>query len=655
MRLVSIPKERYGQYRLTAMFDCYKWDPQFLDSNTVAPYVLVLTEEEHEELVRLTEQLDEETRKAEIFLNENQHYTKPLALPGSVRREVRKMTNYNSCNHVRLMRYDFHPIKQDENSMQKVNWAISEVNSDVPGGFAEASLLQQAAMETLEENCWYKNFGEHLVETIVRKVEHQKKNIAGHRDHGLVHESVKGRIMLVHCTCYSDDRQVMQFLGDRLKKEGFQVIYGAADHISFRKGKAYSILDGNEGELDAIIRFTPLEWLTEIKPKRWQGYFDTTTVSCNHPVAIYAQTKRFPLIWDVLEENGIAMSTWRTLLPETIEVSAAKGKEGYIYKPACGRVGEKISIKEACVGDEYKKILADVKLHPKKYLAQKRFQSQPLIGENGEEFHVCIGSYAVDGKHAGYYARISELPRIDSNAADIPVLIEGENCKEEWLMQESMKDRKSKEMFSVWAPVGRKWVDWVRPVPFVGIRDHSKMYRHFEGMVPQLDCNSEIYKNAALIVDLPGAESVEEGIALARAGYRPVPIYNGTVEQQGARATVDNQSVAMALMWGALILQNIEIPDEALPAFLTDSNRMNRYKMEIAVFDNSWDVYPQDLPSADYFLQNGIHRIIVIGEEFSKDLRKILYSFQKKGIEIFYTKPYKAPKKVTLRRPFRKD
>ena len=231
--------------------------------------------------------------------------------------------------------------------------------------------------------------------------------------------------MLVHCTSYSDDRQVMQFLGDRLQEKGFQVIYAAADHLRFQEKKAYSILDGNEGQVDAIFRFTPLEWLTEIKPKRWQGYFDTTTVSCNHPIAIFAQTKRFPFVWNALEQRGIPMTTWRELLPETLEVTEAGKKEGYIYKPACGRVGEKISIIEACTGDEYRKILADVKWHPKKYVAQKRFHSQPLAGENKEAFHVCLGSYTVEGKHAGYYARISESPRIDSNAADIPVLIEG--------------------------------------------------------------------------------------------------------------------------------------------------------------------------------------------------------------------------------------
>ena len=404
MRLVPIPQDKYDEYRLTLMFDCYKWDPQFMDSNTVAKYAMVITQEEHEELVSLTESLDEETRAAEVFLNQHLEMIKPLALPKKVSREIRKMTNYKPDRNVRLMRYDFHPTMEGK-------WAVSEVNSDVPGGFAEASLMPQAALELLgDETYWYKNFGDILIKAISDKV------VQG------------GRIMLVHCTSYSDDIQVMQYLGDRLQAEGFQVIYGAADHVNFKDNQAYSILDGNEGELDAIFRFTPLEWLTEIKPKRWQGYFDTTTVSCNHPIAIYAQTKRFPLVWDALEQNGISMSTWRALLPDTIEVKAVKGKEGYIYKPARGRVGEKISIKEACRDDEYKKILADVRMHPKKYLAQKRFHSKPLMGENGETFHVCLGSYTVDGSHAGYYARISSTPRIDSNAADIPVLIERQGC-----------------------------------------------------------------------------------------------------------------------------------------------------------------------------------------------------------------------------------
>ena len=63
----------------------------------------------------------------------------------------------------------------------------------------------------------------------------------------------------------------------------------------------------------------------------------------------------------------------------------------YIYKPACGRVGEKISIKEACEDDEYKEIIKDVKKHPNKYLIQKKFISKPIKGGNDEEYHVWLG------------------------------------------------------------------------------------------------------------------------------------------------------------------------------------------------------------------------------------------------------------------------
>ena len=400
MKLVSIPKDKYDEYRIDLMFDAYKWDPQFFDSNTIAKQALVITDEEHKELERLTEQLDEETRKAEDLLNKNLKLAKPLALPKKIYKELKKMKNYDPDKHIRLMRYDFHPTIEGK-------WAVSEVNSDVPGGFAESSIMPQMAIDVLnEKSYWYKNFGDILTNAIIKKVK------------------AKGTIVLVHCTSYSDDRQVIQFLGDKLKQLGFRIIYAAADHLRFKNQEAFSILDGNEGKVDAIIRFTPLEWLIDIKPKHWEGYFDTITPSCNHPIAIFAQTKRFPLVWDQLEKQGIRLSTWRQLLPETVEVKNAKHKNDYIFKPACGRVGEKISIKEACKEDEYRKIMADVKKHPKKYLAQKKFNSKPLISEEGESFHVCLGSYSVEGKHAGYYARISKLPRIDSYAADISVLIE---------------------------------------------------------------------------------------------------------------------------------------------------------------------------------------------------------------------------------------
>jgi hypothetical protein len=93
MKLVRIPKDKYDEYRLNAIFDCYKWDPQFLDNNTVAKYALVITEEENKELESLTEAMDKETIAAEEFLNQNLSLAKPLALPRKIYSELKRMKN----------------------------------------------------------------------------------------------------------------------------------------------------------------------------------------------------------------------------------------------------------------------------------------------------------------------------------------------------------------------------------------------------------------------------------------------------------------------------------------------------------------------------------------------------------------------------------
>jgi len=400
MKLIKIPEDKYYSYRLQAMFDCYKWDPQFCDNNTLAKHVLVLTKEENNEVIKLTKKLDKETRLAEDYLNKNTKIAKKLLLPKKIIEQIPNMRNYDNTKNIRLMRYDFHP---DINH----NWVVTEVNSDVPGGFAESSLLPDLARKTINiPELEYTSFGEKMVKAINNKL------------------NKKGTIMMVHCTCFSDDRQVMQYIGDRLKREGYKIIYGAVDHINFKEKQAYCILDNNKERIDLIFRFTPLEWLIQMKPRRWDGYFNSETISCNHPIAIYAQSKRFPFVWNDLENANISMNTWKKLLPETLKVKDLGKRQGFIYKPVYGRVGEKISIKEACKGDEYQKIIKDMKKHPKQYLAQKKFESLPVKGEDGKEYHVCLGSYTIEGEHAGYYARISEYPRIDSYAADIPVLIE---------------------------------------------------------------------------------------------------------------------------------------------------------------------------------------------------------------------------------------
>jgi len=406
MKLLPINELKYEDYRLNLMLDCYKWDPQFEDNNTIAKHVLVLTQQEHKLLIDLLEKLDKETIEAENTINQHPKLICKLLLPKNIQKEVFSMKNYNPNQHIRLMRYDFHPTIDG-------TWAVSEVNSDVPGGFAESSFMPKLALNYVDEkNLTYFDFSKQMVQAIKNKVK------------------ANGTIMMVHCSCFSDDRQVMQFLGDRLKEEGFEVLYGTGDHVRFKDNQAYSILDGHQKPLDGIFRFTPVEWLSEIKPNHWSGFFTTTTPSCNHPVSILVQTKRFPFIWKQLDKLNVDLTYWQKLLPTTIPAWKAWKQKGFIFKPCCGRVGENISIKESCTKKEYRQIIWRVITTPWKYIAQKKFISEPLQFD-GEQYHLCLGVYSVEGKFAGYYARVSKTARIDSNAADIAVLIEKEDKKDE--------------------------------------------------------------------------------------------------------------------------------------------------------------------------------------------------------------------------------
>lgn len=206
---------------------------------------------------------------------------------------------------------------------------------------------------------------------------------------------------------------------------------------------------------------------------------------------------------------------------------------------------------------------------------------------------------------------------------------------------------RGKEIYKIYAPNGAKWIDWVRPVSFVAIDTYNR-----KPIVDWLDRKAMFLKkyqqDTAIFIDLPGKESIELGIGLAHMGYRPIPVFNGTDEQQGSQATTNTYLIESCLINGSQKLKNIKLKNDANPVFLLDSYRTNRYRAKESIFDNSWDLYKQDIPSAEYFKQNGINKIIVVGEVIQPDLKKIFLKFQEKGIEFYITDGYIFPKKVKL-------
>ena len=187
---------------------------------------------------------------------------------------------------------------------------------------------------------------------------------------------------------------------------------------------------------------------------------------------------------------------------------------------------------------------------------------------------------------------------------------------------------------------------WIRPVPFIGIDKPKKRIEFINYEIPKINYINKHKKNIAIIIDIKGVNSIKEGIALAKIGYRPIPVFNGTNPNINAKAVTDNEIVEPLLVWGAEELKKINIKDNANPAFLLDLNRLNRYKTSRSLFDNSYDIYDQDLPSAKFFLDNGIDIIIVRSEKIEKDLNKILYIYAKSKIKILHTNGFEEAKEI---------
>ena len=154
-----------------------------------------------------------------------------------------------------------------------------------------------------------------------------------------------------------------------------------------------------------------------------------------------------------------------------------------------------------------------------------------------------------------------------------------------------------KQIYNIWAPSTSKWSNWVKPIAFTTLDSNQKIYEIINYNIPKINYLDKYLENTIIIIDTKADNAIKEAIALANIGYRPIPLFNGTNAPLNATATCNNYLIAPYLIWGAKQLTKIKIKKDANPVFILDINRLNRKKINKTIFDNSWDIYDQDLPS----------------------------------------------------------
>jgi hypothetical protein len=193
----------------------------------------------------------------------------------------------------------------------------------------------------------------------------------------------------------------------------------------------------------------------------------------------------------------------------------------------------------------------------------------------------------------------------------------------------------NQDAFTIWAPEDALWTEWAKPVAFTTAVTEPGSETMMSVPTLAIPGLPESWTDAAIVVDLPGEEAVIVGLALAARGFRPVPLFNGTI---GPNAVIDVTQITRALGAAAPLLSQIAIKPDAHPAFLLDSRRAEALGADDpGRYDNRWVVLPQDFPSAVFLGSRGIRDVVIMqrGESTpAEDLTHVLYRWQQAGLRM---------------------
>jgi glutathionylspermidine synthase len=343
------------------------------------------------------ERLDAETAEAEQEISGRPELLRMLGLPRKLQ-EILAGEAPLSPSAGRVIRFDFHLTTE--------GWRISEANSDVPGGFSEASHFTALMAEHFPDLQTAGNPSQLWCDAL--------SYASGGR----------GAIALLSAPGYMEDHQVVSFLATELRRRGCPAHLAKPQQIRWRQGHAYLDTLWHRGPLGAVVRFYQAEWISRLPASPgWRQLFrGGKTPVANPALSPITESKRFPLVWDRL---SVDLPAWRALLPESRDPRHASWSrdDGWLVKTAMCNTGDTVSIRELMPAKQWLQTRLSVFLNPGQWVAQRRFESVTVPTPAGPR-HVCVGVYTVNGRAAGAYARINDKPVIDFAAVDAVLLLE---------------------------------------------------------------------------------------------------------------------------------------------------------------------------------------------------------------------------------------
>ena len=387
----------FAALRRKALLEGCKWDPQAGDVGTLSPFPLVMQQRVWKRLAMHAEQLATETVLAEEEILGRPELLQELGFPRALRKVLSEHAPLTPAAG-RVIRFDFH--------LTINGWRISEANSDVPGGFSEASHFTTL----MAAHCP----GLRLAGNPASAWADALATTAGSG----------GVVALLSAPGYMEDHQVIAFLSARLRERGCRPYLASPRQVVWQNGFAHLECAWHHGRVDSLVRFYQAEWLARgTRNYAATPFFRGGRTPVGNPgIAAISESKRFPLVWDRLATQ---LPTWRTLLPETRDPRKAPWQhdDDWLLKTAMCNTGDTVSMRALLGVREWSRVGWAARCSPGRWVAQRRFESAPIATPAGLR-HVCIGVYTVNGAAAGAYARLAIKPLVDFAATDAALLLE---------------------------------------------------------------------------------------------------------------------------------------------------------------------------------------------------------------------------------------
>ncbi|MFO0591395.1 MAG: glutathionylspermidine synthase family protein [Polyangiaceae bacterium] len=392
----SLPTPAFSEIRRVMELDHQKWETQIGDESTLADFPLIIDASTWRALAEDAEALARETvaMETELLTRPDLHERLALAKPLSALLGPGSLPPTPAA--ARVMRFDFHWTTE--------GWRVSEVNSDVPGGYAEAETFTSLVAAHFPGTKPAGEPARMLTEAIAEA--------AG-----------SGAVALLAAPGHMEDHQVIAHLALRLRRLGIDAHPCSLHQIRYSDGSAALDAGAFSGPVSVVVRFYQAEWLAELPARAgWTPMFaGGRTPVVNPAVAALSESKRLPLVWDALRAPS---STWRRLLPESRDPRDAPWREGddWALKLAYCNTGDSVAVRPAMKKAAWSRAAWRARLWPGRWVAQRRFRPVPVESPRGVVYP-CIGVYTVNGRAAGIYGRLSRGLVISGAAMDAAVLV----------------------------------------------------------------------------------------------------------------------------------------------------------------------------------------------------------------------------------------